>query len=288
MDLIKENITDFDLENSSFIDGIFERLDRQESVFITFEGPDGSGKTTQAKYLVENLRSMGIEVIYTREPGGEPLAEKIRSLLFDNVMDPITEVLLFTAARSSHIEKILQPNLSKGGVVVVCDRYIGSTLAYQGSYKYEDVSLYPFVEDLHYLIDDYRNIPIPDVIVYCDVDYNTAAERTAIRDDNNRLDLINDTQNAKVQFELRKKFYQKALDEVKGQKEFNIEIIEIDTRCLSKENIQMIILDHDWTQFKQSSYMFLDEDEVTFSECIDGIRNYIKTKFLSIFKKEQS
>lgn len=103
--------------------------------FITFEGPEGSGKTTQAKRLLTRLRNAGRDVLYTREPGGTPTGEAIRDILqHDKAGEPIcdeTEVFLFAASRAQLVRTIIIPALEKG-TVVVCDRFADSTTAYQG------------------------------------------------------------------------------------------------------------------------------------------------------------
>ena len=101
-------------------------------MFITFEGPDGSGKTTQLALLVESLRSLGHEVVASREPGGTPLGEAIRDLVLHGVeMTPWAEATLFASARAEHVESVIRPALERGAWVV-CDRYVDSSLAYQG------------------------------------------------------------------------------------------------------------------------------------------------------------
>jgi dTMP kinase len=103
-------------------------------LFVTFEGPEGSGKTTQIRLLSEWLRMCGYDVLTTREPGGTRIGDSIRSLLLDpgnGEMSPTTEILLFSAARAQHVSEVIQPHLARGGVVL-CDRFADSTLAYQG------------------------------------------------------------------------------------------------------------------------------------------------------------
>ncbi|CAH0277188.1 dTMP kinase [Pseudomonas sp. PA-7-1E] len=103
-------------------------------LFITLEGPEGAGKSTNRDYLAERLRAQGIEVVLTREPGGTPLAERIRDVLLtpgDEPMNPDTELLLVFAARAQHLAEVIRPALARGAVVI-CDRFTDSTYAYQG------------------------------------------------------------------------------------------------------------------------------------------------------------
>ena len=106
----------------------------KKGMFITFEGIDGSGKSTQAKALSVSLKKIGIDSILTREPGGSAGAEIIRKLLVEgdpNKWSPETEMLLFTAARRDHLEKTIEPGLREGKIVI-SDRYVDSTRVYQG------------------------------------------------------------------------------------------------------------------------------------------------------------
>ena len=103
-------------------------------MFITFEGPEGSGKTTQIKALAEYLRPQGRDVLTTREPGGTPIGDQVRAVLIhleNTAMHPRTEILLFLAARAQLVEQVIRPQ-TLAGKVVLCDRYANSTLAYQG------------------------------------------------------------------------------------------------------------------------------------------------------------
>ena len=102
-------------------------------MFITFEGIEGSGKSTQARLLVEYLRGKGLNVILTREPGGVELSERIRSILIETGLNISSraELLLFLASRAQHTDELIRPSLRKGHIVV-CDRYIDASVAYQG------------------------------------------------------------------------------------------------------------------------------------------------------------
>jgi dTMP kinase len=143
------------------------------SLFITFEGPDGSGKSTQVRRLYERLEAAGYPVIRTKEPGGTPISDMIRRILLDfqlGEMDAVTETLLFAAARAQHVSELIRPFLSQGGIVV-CDRYADSTYAYQG---------YGLGRDL----DELRVITrlatgglMPDVTIYLDLPVDEGLER---------------------------------------------------------------------------------------------------------------
>ena len=102
--------------------------------FITLEGVDGAGKSTHIPWIAERLRAGGREVVVTREPGGTPLAEKLRALVLAEPMDPLAETLLMLAARADHVQHVIQPALDRGAWVV-CDRFADATAAYQGGGK---------------------------------------------------------------------------------------------------------------------------------------------------------
>tara|TARA_R110002096_G_scaffold2933_8_gene14999 strand:+ start:5601 stop:6224 length:624 start_codon:yes stop_codon:yes gene_type:complete len=146
-------------------------------LFITFEGIDGSGKSTQSEMLTTSLRDMGHNVVKTREPGGSAGAEMIRSLLVSgdiNRWSPETEILLFTAARRDHLEKTIQPALD-AGQVVISDRYADSTRVYQGVAR----------ADLRGTVDQLHNIMIgkePDLTFIIDADPEQSLSRGLARD----------------------------------------------------------------------------------------------------------
>nr|WP_175583465.1 dTMP kinase [Salipiger sp. HF18] len=145
-------------------------------MFISFEGIDGSGKSTQARLLAEQLRGDGHEVVLTREPGGSPGAEEIRALVLQGDPDrwsAETELLLFTAARRDHLERTIQPALARGATVI-CDRFADSTRMYQGLSRGD---LRAAVDALHE-----RMIGVePDLTILIDMDPAAALPRAKAR-----------------------------------------------------------------------------------------------------------
>jgi len=144
--------------------------------FLTFEGIDGSGKSTQARLLAETLRHGGHEVVLTREPGGSPGAEDIRDLVLNGPPDrwsAETEILLFTAARRDHLERTILPALA-AGKVVVCDRFADSTRVYQGLSRGD---LRDTVDKLHTLMIGHE----PDLTILIDMDPDTGLGRALAR-----------------------------------------------------------------------------------------------------------
>lgn len=106
----------------------------EKGLFITFEGPDGSGKSTQISRLKKVLENRGIDTVLTREPGGTEISENIRNMILDvknSDMDSLTEALLYAAARSQHVANVIIPAL-EAGKTVICDRFMDSSIAYQG------------------------------------------------------------------------------------------------------------------------------------------------------------
>lgn len=153
-------------------------------MFITLEGPDGSGKTTQMKLLADALRARGFTVYTTREPGGTGISDQIREILLDHANQAMvahTEILLFLASRSQHTEEVIRPRLARGEIVI-CDRYRDSTIAYQGYGRGVDIDV------LNQLNDFATNKLLPDLTVLMDVSAETGLARRASDGDWNRLD----------------------------------------------------------------------------------------------------
>jgi len=158
-------------------------------MFITFEGVDGSGKSTQARQTTEYLRGLGYDVLLTREPGGTPIGDQIRQILLDNMenvdMHAHTELLLFCASRAQLVAEKIVPHLEGGGIVL-CDRYIDSTYAYQGYGHGLNLKA------LKSIITFATAGLIPDVTLYLDMTPERAIQRRAqgmlFGEDWNRLD----------------------------------------------------------------------------------------------------
>ena len=143
-------------------------------MFVTFEGIDGSGKTTQAALLATELRGRGVDVVVTREPGGTPLGEAVRDLvLHGDHVAPWAEAALYTAARAQHVEAVIRPALERGATVI-CDRYLDSSVAYQGSGRGLGVDA---VLELN--LNAVGGL-LPDWTVLVDVDAALAAERVGV------------------------------------------------------------------------------------------------------------
>ncbi|MDY6908014.1 MAG: dTMP kinase [Chloroflexota bacterium] len=146
------------------------------SLFITFEGGEGCGKSTQARALHRRLSTMGLPVVLTHEPGGTPLGARLRRLLKgDGEIDPLTELLLFNASRAHLVARVIAPALERGAVVV-CDRFSHSTLAYQGYGRGLPAGL---VQSANYVATQRL---IPDLVVLLDMDVDAALARRGPRD----------------------------------------------------------------------------------------------------------
>jgi len=153
-------------------------------MFLTFEGPDGSGKTTQVAPLAEFLTQLGYQVLITREPGGTAIGDQIRQVLSDlknTGMHPSSETLLFLAARAQLVEEVIKPHL-EDGYIVLCDRYADSTMAYQGYGHQNDLT------QISSLINFATGGLKPDLTLLLDVGAEAGLKRKAEGTEWNRLD----------------------------------------------------------------------------------------------------
>ncbi len=159
-------------------------MDLKKGKFITFEGPDGSGKTAQMDILVDEFTEKGYPILRTREPGGTSIGDQIRATLLDlknTSMVDRTEALLYQAARAQLVDEIIKPHLGGGGIVL-CDRYADSTLAYQG-YGHRNT-----VESLQGIIHYATGGLIPDLTILLDLAPEVGLERRLADGGLNRLD----------------------------------------------------------------------------------------------------
>jgi dTMP kinase len=143
------------------------------SLFITFEGPEGCGKTTQIKLLAEALTARGCNVLSLREPGGTSIGDQIREVLHDlrnTEMHARAEILLYNAARAQIVEQRIKPQLAAGGIVL-CDRFADSTLAYQGYGRRLDLA------DVRHIVAFATQNLKPDLTLYLDIDVETGLAR---------------------------------------------------------------------------------------------------------------
>lgn len=147
-----------------------------KGIFITFEGVDGAGKSTQLDYAVKYLSESRQDIVQTREPGGTPLSEKLRQLMLDanDAADPETEVLLMFAARKEHINRVITPALDAGSVVI-CDRFTDATFAYQGGGSGVNASRIEILE--HWVHKDVQ----PDLTLFFDLPVLVAQRRLGHR-----------------------------------------------------------------------------------------------------------
>jgi len=144
--------------------------------FITFEGIEGCGKSTQIAKLSEYLKKQDLEVLLTREPGGTEISEKIRKILLDSAhtsMDPVTELMLYAASRRQHITEVIEPALT-ASKIVLCDRYADATTAYQGAARRVDFKI---LEKLHEIATD-GLMPEITILLDCPVEVGLARARS--------------------------------------------------------------------------------------------------------------
>ena len=153
--------------------------------FITFEGIDGSGKTTQLRLLAQFLRAQGCELLVTREPGGTPVGLSLRDALLDirGEVDPLTELLVFAADRAQHVRKVIRPAIEKGAVLI-SDRYADATRAYQGAGRGFSREL------INEIIQLATEGLVPDLTVLFDVTVEESVMRTTRRSAKNKRDRL--------------------------------------------------------------------------------------------------
>jgi dTMP kinase len=179
--------------------------------FITFEGGEGTGKSTQAELLAQRLRSLGVSVVLTREPGGSPGAEVLRHVLLSGAAEPFgpeAEAVLFAAARADHIACTIRPALDKGRWVI-CDRFIDSTRVYQGAVGRVDKRIIKGLERV--TVGDL----VPDLTFVLDIDPATGLARAASRRGAGNADRF---ENQQVEFHARLRAAYRAIAEADPQR----------------------------------------------------------------------
>lgn len=155
-----------------------------KGLFITFEGNDGSGKTTICKLVYEKLKEMGYPVLYTREPGGIDIAEQIRKVILDpanTAMDARCEALLYAASRRQHLVEKVLPALDEG-YIVLCDRFVDSSLVYQG------IARGIGIEEVYAINQFAIEGHLPDATIFLSVAFETGLSRVSSRGNKDRLD----------------------------------------------------------------------------------------------------
>jgi len=198
-----------------------------KGLFISFEGADGCGKSTQAKLFAQYLAEQGYEVVLTREPGGTPISEKIRNIILDpqcKEENPRTEMLLFAAARAQHVEELIRPSV-QAGKIVICDRFVDSSIAYQGYAR----GLGQQVEIVNaYAIDGC----LPEITFFFDISPEEARRRNSLTDKADRLELE------------KEEFYQKVYEGfIELSKKYADRYVVIDARG-SIDDIQQELRNH--------------------------------------------
>ena len=153
-------------------------MSTQPGLFISFEGIDGAGKSTHISALAQAFKAQGRAVTLTREPGGTPLAEKLRSLVLKDAMDPLTEALLMFAARRDHLNCVILPSLARGDVVL-CDRFTDATFAYQGGGRGFDEEVLSQLERMVQTSPDQAALVQPALTLWFDLPPQEAAKRLA-------------------------------------------------------------------------------------------------------------
>ncbi len=149
-----------------------------QGLFISFEGIDGAGKSTHIGALAQAWQARGRTVTLTREPGGTPLAEKLRAMVLNDAMDPLTEALLIFAARRDHLQNVIEPALARGDVVL-CDRFTDATFAYQGGGRGFDLAVLSQLEAWVQQLPGTPTLRQPELTLWFDLPPEVAAQRLA-------------------------------------------------------------------------------------------------------------
>ena len=155
----------------------------KKGIFITFEGTDGSGKSTQIERFADYVKAKGYDVVLTREPGGTPVSEKIRSIILDpenTEESPVTEALLYAASRAQHVSEKIKPAIERGALVI-CDRFLDSSIAYQAYAR-------GLGDDVLKINEFAVQGVMPDITFFLDIDPESARERRSIRGTSDRLE----------------------------------------------------------------------------------------------------
>ena len=208
-----------------------------KGAFISFEGIEGTGKSTQAKLLAEYLSLKGYRVIQTMEPGGTKISLKIRELLLSldsREMDQVTELLLYNAARVQHIKEVIEPALERGDIVIT-DRFSDSTIAYQGYARGIDLQL---IDSLDMIATKKLR---PDITILLDIDVKTGLARNKVLNKSDRLELEGISFHEKVrmgfaQIAAREPERVKVLDCAEGLDGVHRKVVKIILQFLEKRN----------------------------------------------------
>lgn len=196
-----------------------------QGLFITFEGADGCGKTTQLKLLAEYLQKNGVDVLVTREPGAKGLGEKLRDILlnYDGVVSDRCEAFLFLADRAQHIDTIVTPAVD-AGKIVLCDRHIDSTAAYQGYGRGQDIER---INKLNMIATSGKK---PDLTIVFDIDAETSLARvgsTKDRMESSGIEFFNRVRDGYLKIAAQETARVKVLDATKSIDEVQQDVIEL-------------------------------------------------------------
>jgi dTMP kinase len=198
--------------------------------FLTVEGPDGSGKTTQVNLLEKSLREYGFSVLRTREPGGCPISEDIRQIILDTKnmeMSAACEALLYAAARAQHVAQVIRPAVETG-MLVLCDRFVDSSIAYQGGGRELGI------ETVQQINDPAVGDMMPDATLYLDMDYRVALQRRLGASAPDRLELEAFDFHERVQ-----KTYERLLHD--SRKRFMVVNADRDPAAVAKDALALVL-----------------------------------------------